>query len=363
MTGLAILRHLLAILVLPFVVVVVVPRWLMSMPGNQLTASGGRLGEVFLQLVGAVIFVIGLSLFAWCVTLFARRGKGTLAPWDPTQRLVAVGPYRHVRNPMITGVALMLAGEAAFFQSIVLAQWLAVFVVFNHLYFLAVEEPGLAHRFPQDYPKYRANVPRWIPSLDAYSEALGRRALLDGFMREWDFHEHHAIEIAAPPPIVFEAIRLVRAGALPLYGTLTWIRRGGRSHPAGILDPPPQQPLIDAALNGGFILLADDEPREIVIGTIVICPRGQGGQLSPRTFTDPLPKGFAIAAMNFLITPLDDARCLVSTETRVKSGDPSTRRKFAAYWRMIRPGSAFIRIMWLRAIRRRARDAVEGQNG
>src|SRR5687768_16870153 len=143
---LAILRHLFAILVLPFVVVVVVPLWLLSMPGNQSPGESRDWADVLLQITGVLLLVIGLALFAWCVTLFAKRGKGTLAPWDPTQRLVAVGPYRHVRNPMITSVALMLAGEAAFVQSVVLAQWLAVFVVFNHLYFLAVEEPGLAHR-------------------------------------------------------------------------------------------------------------------------------------------------------------------------------------------------------------------------
>ena len=41
-------------------------------------------------------------------------------------------------------------------------------------------------------------------------------------------------------------------------------------------------------------------------------------------------------------------------ETRVHATDAPTKRKFAAYWRTIYPGSALIRVMWLRAIRRRA---------
>ena len=97
------------------------------------------------------------------MSLFARVGQGTLAPWDPTRRLVAVGPYRHVRNPMISGVAGMLLGEALAFGSWVVAGWALAFVLVNHIYFVVSEEPGLARRFGESYATYRANVPRWLP--------------------------------------------------------------------------------------------------------------------------------------------------------------------------------------------------------
>ena len=61
--------------------------------------------------------------------------------------------------------------------------------------------------------------------------------------------------------------------------------------------------------------------------------------------------------MNFLVEPKDEGWCRVTTETRVFSTDDSARRAFAAYWRIIYPGSSFIRRMWLRAIRRRAERA------
>jgi protein-S-isoprenylcysteine O-methyltransferase Ste14 len=54
----------------------------------------------------------GLAFAAWTTDLLRVVGKGTPAPWAPPSRLVVRGPYRHVRNPMITGVLLMLAPEA-----------------------------------------------------------------------------------------------------------------------------------------------------------------------------------------------------------------------------------------------------------
>lgn len=152
-----VLRHTLSILLLPFMVVVVVPWWLLG----SFTDIDTRWNSVWPM--GIVLFACGFALFAWCVSLFARVGQGTLAPWDPTQRMVAVGPYRHVRNPMITGVATMLAGEALAFGSWAIALWAATFVLINHVYFVASEEPGLEQRFGESYRIYKANVPRWLP--------------------------------------------------------------------------------------------------------------------------------------------------------------------------------------------------------
>ena len=154
-----VLRHLLSIALLPFVAVVLVPWWLLASYAGVDTRWNG------LWLLGAALLACGLALFAWCVSLFARVGQGTLAPWDPTQRLVAVGPYRHMRNPMITGVAAMLAGEALFFGSWAQTLWAAAFVAINHAWFVLVEEPGLERRFGESYRTYKANVPRWIPRL------------------------------------------------------------------------------------------------------------------------------------------------------------------------------------------------------
>ena len=101
--------------------------------------------------------------WCWTVALFVRNGRGTLAPWDPTSHLVISGPYRYVRNPMITGVATILAGEALFFRSWGVAIELAAFLAVNALYFPLVEEPGMRRRFGSEYDEYSARVPRWLP--------------------------------------------------------------------------------------------------------------------------------------------------------------------------------------------------------
>jgi hypothetical protein len=187
------------------------------------------------------------------------------------------------------------------------------------------------------------------------SRTLAATTRLDEFAPAWQFHEVHTIRIAAPPDRVFDAIKEVRADEIFLFRTLTWIRRGGRSLPPGILNAGSRASLLDVATKSTFIWLADDRPREIVVGTVIEAPAGyRRGMLTPGLFKLPLLPGFALATMNFMVTLDGSGGCVVSTETRVFASDASARRHFAAYWRVIYPGSAIIRRMWLRAIERRA---------
>ena len=191
-----------------------------------------------------------------------------------------------------------------------------------------------------------------IPTSESRVEKAETR--LDEFMPAWQFNERHTIRIAASPERVFEAIQRVRANEISFFTTLTWIRRGGRKAPESILNAGDSTPLLDVATRNGFIYLANDVPREVVIGTVVTAPRAKRGALTPETFRQSLPPGIALAAMNFLVTPDGPNASIVSTETRVFANSPESRRRFARYWRVIYPGSALIRRMWLRAINRRA---------
>jgi hypothetical protein len=197
-----------------------------------------------------------------------------------------------------------------------------------------------------------AGVGLTLPAKELRVAAVETR--LDEFMPVWQFSERHTISIAAPPARVFEAIRNVRANEISLFNALTWVRRGGRRLPESILNAGDSTPLVDVATRSGFIYLADDAPRELVIGTVVVAPPGKRGMLSPQTFKTQLAPGFAVAAMNFVVTPDGPNASLVSTETRVFANTPAARRRFARYWRVIYPGSALIRRMWLRAVERRA---------
>ncbi|HSI79671.1 MAG TPA: isoprenylcysteine carboxylmethyltransferase family protein [Solirubrobacterales bacterium] len=158
------LRHAIAIILLPGTVTVVIPALILAGgEGADVDSGIGGLGSILLASLGVALIAAGSVLWASTVRLFAARGKGTLAPWDPTQKLVVEGPYRHVRNPMISGVLAILVGEAVIFGSLGLAIWSAAFVAVNHAYFVLVEEPGLERRFGDDYRDYKRAVPRWIP--------------------------------------------------------------------------------------------------------------------------------------------------------------------------------------------------------
>ena len=122
-----------------------------------------------------LVACIGLTLSFWTGILFRKFGEGTPAPWDPPKRMVIRGPYRHVRNPMITSVLIILFAEAIFFQSWPIALWMLIFFVGNAIYFPLVEEKGLEKRFGEDYLKYKAQVPRWVPRPRGWKGAEGDR--------------------------------------------------------------------------------------------------------------------------------------------------------------------------------------------
>lgn len=179
---------------------------------------------------------------------------------------------------------------------------------------------------------------------------------LDEFAPVYQFSEVHAIPVEASPERVFNAIHDVTAREIPLYRLLVWIRRGGGSGPESILNPPDDEPLLTVATRTSFVKLADDPLREFVMGGVVIAPPGIRLAIGsdPESFKALTQPGFAKVTMNFLIEPRGEHVCVLRTETRVLATDPSSRAMFTHYWRLIAPGSALIRKMWLRAIKVRA---------
>ncbi len=182
------------------------------------------------------------------------------------------------------------------------------------------------------------------------------RTQLDQFAPVYQFNEIHSIRVKAPRDRVYRAIKTVTADDILFFRTLTWVRRLGRPGPESILNPPHQSPLLEVATRTGFLLLAEEPDREIVVGTAVMAPRGWRPKRSPtpedyKMIREP---GFAIAAMNFFVEDAGRGSCMVTTETRVYATDTSARHRFAPYWRVIYPGSALIRRMWLRAVKQRA---------
>jgi protein-S-isoprenylcysteine O-methyltransferase Ste14 len=167
------LQTLRAIAVLPANVTLVVPAAILwATRAAPLPAPSPAL-RIGLAAPGALLVLVGLALMVRTIRLFHQQGQGTLAPWDPTRRLVVRGVYRHVRNPMITGVCAVLLGEAALFSSLPLLAWFLVFASGNALFIPLWEEPGLVRRFGPEYLEYRRHVPRWLPRLRPWSPPEG----------------------------------------------------------------------------------------------------------------------------------------------------------------------------------------------
>ncbi len=193
-----------------------------------------------------------------------------------------------------------------------------------------------------------------LPAPESRVATPGSR--LDAIVPAWQFAEQHELRIHATPSRVMEEVRRVTAREIALFRLLAWIRSPRppwQAAPASILAPPADAPILEVALRSGFVLLAEDPGREIVFGSLVVRPHRLGRPPSPEDFSRAEP-GWARAVMNFRVSEDGGGWTRLTTETRVFATDGGARRRFAAYWRLIYPGSSLIRVTWLRAIRARA---------
>ena len=111
----------------------------------------------------AAVIAAGTALYLWCVWVFAVAGHGTPGPWDAPRRLVAVGPYRWVRNPIYLAALLVVLGEAGLFLSPPLLLYAVAMAVCCHLFVIGYEGRTLRRRFGDAYLEYLQTVPRWLP--------------------------------------------------------------------------------------------------------------------------------------------------------------------------------------------------------
>lgn len=160
-------RVIKAIIALPVPVCVIIPSILLYFTHWQLGSF-----VLWRFILGFVCLVAGIFLAVSTVRLFPKLGNGTPAPWDPTTKMIVTGPYAYVRNPMITGVVLILISEALMLGSLAIGIWAVVFLIINMFYFPLSEEPGLRKRFGKEYDEYCKNVPRYIPRLKPWKAPL-----------------------------------------------------------------------------------------------------------------------------------------------------------------------------------------------
>ena len=175
---------------------------------------------------------------------------------------------------------------------------------------------------------------------------------LDAWLPEFDFSEHHETRVAAPPRRVWTSLTTLDVGGLTVVRVLMGLRtmRLRTRRPVRLRE----------LLGGAFTLLAEDPPVEIILG---VTGRfwSLGGSIEPTErarFREPPPPGTARAAWSFTLEPDSAGATRLATETRIRCADADTRRAFGRYWRLIRPGSGWIRREILRAVRRDAERAA-----
>jgi protein-S-isoprenylcysteine O-methyltransferase Ste14 len=127
-----------------------------------------KVHQASIFLAGLLIIAVGLLILVATIISFIRIGKGTLAPWSPTRKLIIDGMYSYVRNPMILGVLIVLLGESVTLLSLNILIWALIFFIINNIWFIFYEEPELERKFGNEYREYKKKVPRWIPKLKPF---------------------------------------------------------------------------------------------------------------------------------------------------------------------------------------------------
>ena len=179
--------------------------------------------------------------------------------------------------------------------------------------------------------------------------------LIESFAPNPDAVETHRIVINASRETVYRSLWTADLGASPLIKFLLALR----SLPAFIGNPcrsRPRQITLQTILDSGFGLLAEKPDEEIVLGVSgrFWRPTGNLSPFNRPDFDRPIPVGMARAVWNFSLSEQIAGQTILRTETRITCGDPASRRKFLAYWLIVRPFSGLIRLIMLKRVRKTA---------
>jgi hypothetical protein len=188
------------------------------------------------------------------------------------------------------------------------------------------------------------------------------RSLLEEVLPRFDASEVHEVWVAAPPQVVFAAVKQVTVGEVRLLKPLEGIRALPGLLARRLVFRPSSSARVLDQFTTGVVPLGERADAEIAAGAIGRFWRLFGNETAAvRTREDFLSfdePGYAKAAISFLVRP-ERGGSRVITETRVAGTSLDATRALLRYWRAIRPGSGAIRRSWLAAIRRRAVGAAD----
>ncbi len=170
--------------------------------------------------------------------------------------------------------------------------------------------------------------------------------------------EIDAVDVAAPPEVVWAHLRHADLAEAPLIRALFAVR----TLPSRLAGHPAESSsvriddLCSTPERPGFHLYGDEPPREIAVGAI-----GKVWQLdipfehvptasAYLAFSTP---GFVKVAWSVRLAPIGEAATRVTVEVRVDATDDASWERFERYWVVVGPGSHFIRHALLASLRRR----------
>ncbi len=180
------------------------------------------------------------------------------------------------------------------------------------------------------------------------------RQHIDTLMPDYSFREYHEVQVQSSPDRVMQAAHQVSISDIPAVRFLLRLRglAGGKRTDT---DPSRQEKpdsVSQSKYHNGFF----SDTNEFASGKIMktwasASPPPMTTAEQFITFKD---SGYVKVAFNFSVKSLGNGRTLLSSETRVHANDDKARRIFGRYWRIIYPGSAITRRVWLDAVAARA---------
>jgi hypothetical protein len=178
--------------------------------------------------------------------------------------------------------------------------------------------------------------------------------LIDRFLPEYDVVEHHEVQVDAPGETTYRAVKDLDLARSPVVLALLAVR-GLPTLFTGAVKPS-RRLGMNELLQAGFVVLAEEPGRELVLGIVGKFWRLTSGvhRIEPDEFSGFDTPGFAKGAWNFVVSERPGGVSTVMTETRVECTDGEARRKFGWYWRLVGPFSALIRRAMLRRIKQDA---------
>lgn len=193
--------------------------------------------------------------------------------------------------------------------------------------------------------------------------------ILDSLLPDFSFNEYHEVSIQASPEKIKQVLQVIGVKDIPAARLLMKIR--------GIADE--EVDLSDRASNNSvgsdtistpdfnFFVVAPDEWITVMILKSVIVSNNANKPAPPEistleqfvSFNEP---GYVKVAVNFRFNRITDKETMLTTETRNNGITRKDNRTFGYYWRIIYPGSAIIRRVWLDTVKKKAHEMRSGHN-